>query len=185
MTVLNQPAHKRPENLTIDSPEPAEPGCLSPSRDHIKVPSIQGARKQKKSSRSLPPTVPVRCPGPGWWFCPGGQRSTEISLQLIGCLVGTVHRPQPLRGPAFSAHLHFPLLWSSPPPPPGRSTSASSRSTCSPSPPRSLRADAILGDEGLLAGCPLDFCVSGPQMRGMLESPQLNPPPPPSRQSEK
>ena len=72
MTVLNQTAHKRPENLTIDSPEPVEPGCPSPSWDHIKVPSVQGARKQKKSSRSLPQTMPVRCPGPGWWFCSGG-----------------------------------------------------------------------------------------------------------------
>lgn len=165
MTVFNQPAHKRPENLTIDSPEPVEPGCLPPSRDHIKFPSAQSARKQKKSSRSLPPTVLVRCPGPGCWFCSGGQQSTEISLQLIGRLLGTVHRPQPLMGPTFSAHLCFPLPWRAllqvegPRPP--------AAAHAGPPPLRSLCADVILGGEGLLARCLLDFCVSGPQIRGM------------------
>lgn len=128
MTVFNQPAHKRPENLTIDSPEPVEPGCLPPSRDHMKVPSAQGSRKQKKSSKDCHQQCRwgvLAQAGGSVLVASGAQRSHFSSS---GASWELCTGPSPSWGPPF------PLISIPPPlehPHPGRSTSASSSSTCS------------------------------------------------------
>ena len=168
MTVFNQPAHKRPENLTIDSPEPVEPGCLphheTTWKFHLhKVP--ENRRKALKTATNSAGEVSwPRLVVLFWWLAEHRDLTSAHRVPHGNC----AQAPAP-----HGAHLFrsspFPLLWSTltqveAPRPPAAAHAATSPLT-------SLCADAILGGEGLLDRCLLGFYVSGPQIRGMLESP--------------